>query len=293
MTMSLTKFSSPTIYNPASQHAEELVTNFVIRLKEFGELFALIKTDRMEKPPQHFIIQGQRGYGKTTLLLRLNYEIKNDTELQPWLIPVMFDEEQYSVRTLAKLWEEVIDFLEAEDNSFAGLTDKIDSLYDRKDPEEAIFNLLLDAITKQDKKLILFLDNFGDMTGKFSRKEHQRLREVLITCNRIRIVAASSVVLEFYHNYKEPFFDFFKVITLDELDHDETLLLLRKLGETYKLAEINTIIDERPERIEALRRLAGGVPRTIVLLFEIFADDVDGNSFKDLETILEIGRAHV
>jgi TPR repeat protein len=59
------------------------------------------------------------------------------------------------------------------------------------------------------------------------------------------------------------------------------------LGETYKSEEINTILDEQPERVESLRRLTGGVPRTIVLLFEIFLDDLDGNSFKDLEKILD------
>ena len=285
--MSQTKLRYPTIYNPASQSAEEIVANFVIRLQEFNELFTAIKNDRMEKPPQHFMIQGQRGYGKTTLLLRLNYEMRSDKELGEWLLPVMFDEEQYNVHTLAKLWEEVIDVLEDQYESFNGLSDKIDSLYDTDSPEEEIFRLLVDALKKENKKVVLLLDNFGDMIEKFTKKENQRLREVLITCNYLRIIGASSTVLEFYYNYKEPLFDFFKVITLDELDSEETVSLLRKLGETYKTEEINKIIETQPERIEALRRLTGGVPRTIVLLFEIFIDDVDGNSFKDLEAILD------
>lgn len=278
--MSQTKLRYPTIYNPASQSAEEIVANFVIRLQEFNELFTAIKNDRMEKPPQHFMIQGQRGYGKTTLLLRLNYEMRSDKELGEWLLPVMFDEEQYNVHTLAKLWEEVIDVLEDQYESFNGLSDKIDSLYDTDSPEEEIFRLLVDALKKENKKVVLLLDNFGDMIEKFTKKENQRLREVLITCNYLRIIGASSTVLEFYYNYKEPLFDFFKVITLDELDSEETVSLLRKLGETYKTEEINKIIETQPERIEALRRLTGGVPRTIVLLFEIFIDDVDGNSFR-------------
>ena len=101
--MSQTKLSFPSIYNPANQSAEELIANFVVRTQEFEELFHAIKNDKMDKPPQHYIIQGQRGFGKTTLLLRLKYEILNDKELNGWLIPVMFDEEQYSVRILAKL----------------------------------------------------------------------------------------------------------------------------------------------------------------------------------------------
>ena len=137
------------------------------------------------------------------------------------------------------------------------------------------------------KKLVLLLDNFSEMIEKFDKKERQRLREVSNTSNQLRIIGTSSQVLEFTHNYKEPFFDFFKVITLDELTKKETIKLLNKLGESYKATEIKKVIKEQPERIEALRRLTGGVPRTIILLFELFVDDVDGNSFKDLETILD------
>ncbi len=284
--MSLTKLSSPSIYNPANQSAEEIISNFVVRLQEYEEVFTAIKNDKMGKPPQNFIIQGQRGYGKTTLLLRINHEIKNDPELNKWLIPVMFDEETYRVNTLAKLWEEVIDILESE-KSFEGVSEKIDPLYDKESPEEEIFNLLIKTLKKQNKKLVLFLDNFGDMIGKFSKKEIQRLREVLNTCNYIRVIGASSLILEFYHSYKHPFYEFFKVITLDELTQEETIQLLKKLGETYKSEEIEKIITGQSERIESLRRLTGGVPRTIVLLYEIFADNVDGNSFRDLENILD------
>ena len=78
MQTSPTKSGFIAAYNPANQTPEELVANYVIRLKEFGELFQAIKGDPMDKPPQHYIIQGQRGYGKTTLLLRLNIEIKDD-----------------------------------------------------------------------------------------------------------------------------------------------------------------------------------------------------------------------
>ena len=49
----------------------------------------------MEHPEQHFLIEGQRGTGKTTLLLRLSYEVENDAALNTWLIPVVLKEEVY------------------------------------------------------------------------------------------------------------------------------------------------------------------------------------------------------
>ncbi len=277
----------PSLFNPAMQSPDEIVANFVIRLKEFDELFHAIKTDKMAQPPQHYIIQGQRGYGKSTLLWRLKIEIEDDDDLRGQLIPVMFDEEQYGVLNLARLWEEVIEILADRDETFEPLAREVDALYNADNPEEEIYNHLIGELKKRKIKLVLLLDNFNDLIGKFTRKENQRLREVLLTSKYMRFIGTSSAILEFYYDYREPFFDFFKVITLNELNHDETIMLLTKLGETYGAEEIKTIIREQPKRIDALRRLTGGVPRTVVLLFEIFIDDVDGNSFKDLETILD------
>ena len=285
--MSQTKSKLPAFFNPAMQSPEEIVSNFVIRLKEFDELFHAVKTDNMEAPPQHYIIQGQRGYGKSTLLLRLKIEMEKDSGLRGRIMPVMFTEEQYGVYNLARLWIEVIDILSDKDASFEPLARAADALYDADNPEEEIYNLLQEELKKRDIQLILLLDNFNDLIGKFERKDNQRLREVLLTSRHMRFIGTSSAILEFNYDYKEPFFDFFKVITLNELNHDETIKLLTKLGETYGAEEIQTIIREQPKRIDALRRLTGGVPRTVVLLFEIFIDDVDGNSFKDLETILD------
>src|SRR4030042_151842 len=99
------------IYNPDRQTPQELINNFVVRFKEFREVFDDIKSSTMQNPEQHYIIQGPRGSGKTTLLLRIYYEIMNDLNLKKWLIPIIFSEEQYHIRTLCRLWESVAELL--------------------------------------------------------------------------------------------------------------------------------------------------------------------------------------
>ncbi|MCP5108948.1 MAG: hypothetical protein GY950_36530, partial [bacterium] len=64
------------IYNPLNQTEEELLKNFVVREREFKTIFDEIKSSDMSHPEPHYIIHGQRGQGKTTLLLKLYYEIK-------------------------------------------------------------------------------------------------------------------------------------------------------------------------------------------------------------------------
>ena len=278
----------PGIYNPANQTKEELIANFVVRLQEFQKIFDVIKADKMKKPPQHFIIQGRRGSGKTTLLLRLYHEVNDNQELNQFLIPVIFDEEQYGIRTLYKLWEEIALYLdENHETLFYGFLDEMQVHMEAEDYEEKCYELLKNRLIEKGKKLVLFIDNFGDMLGKFKKKERQRLREVLIQCSEIRIVGASAVVLEFHYDYSEPFFEFFKVFHLGGLDQEETVRLLLQLGKTYKIDTVKDIIEHNPGRVETLRRLSGGVPRTIILLFEIFVDNEKGDSFHDLEIILD------
>ncbi len=286
--MSQSKSYLPPIYNPSNQPKEAIAANFVIRTSEFAELMEGIRKDTMEHMPQHYIVQGQRGYGKTTLLLRIKYEILGDNNLNSWLIPVQFDEEEYSVRTLEKFWEKVIEILEHDNKVFHGLSEQVKNLPDAEYSETVIYNILSEALIGKKKKLILLIDNFGEIMQKFTLKEQQRLREILTTSNLFRIIGASAVALEFTQSYDKPFFDYFKTITLGELNKTGTIKLLEKLSEDDKYETVRTIIKEQPERIEALRLLTGGVPRTIVLLFNIFIDNDNGDSFKDLEKVLDL-----
>ncbi len=274
-------------YNPHNQTEDELIEGFVVRKKEFEALYGDIKSDSMQRPPQHTIIHGRRGSGKTTFLLRLYYEIKRDASINQWLLPLIFNEEQYSVRTLYKLWESVAIGLENEYEEFSGLPDVMQVESEKDNYEEICFDILKSTLQKRKKKLLLLIDNFGNMLQKFDEHEQHRLREILITNTDIKIIGASAVALESTFDYSKPFFEFFKIIDLPGLSKDETVTLLSALGERHHKPQIRDIIKQKPGKIEALRRLTDGVPRTMILLFEIFIDDDEGDSFKDLEMVLD------
>jgi TPR repeat protein len=281
-------YNTLNIYNPANQTKKELLDNFVVRLKEFDHLVHEIKTDKMKNPPRHYLLLGQRGSGKTTLLLRLFHEIHDAPEVNKWLIPVRFDEEQYHIRTVYKLWENIALQLEEEaDGGFYNLYENMQRHVDDPDYELNCYGFLRDALHQQNKKLILFIDNFGDLLNKFEWKEQQQLHDILLKENDLRIVGGSSFALAYYASAAQPLFDFFKTVYLNGLDHKETINLLLKLGEHYQMPAIQEIVHNERGRIESLRRLTGGVPRTIVLLFEIFVDNESGDSFRDLELILD------
>lgn len=284
--------SAASIYNPDLLSKKQLIDNYVVRVKKFEKLFADIKTADMEKPEQHVMIVGMRGMGKTTLLRRLAYEIENDQTLNTWLVPISFNEEEYSINQLFKLWETIAEYLEKREKAFVGLYKEMDQIYNRHkgdvhQVEQEAFELLLERLHQHKKKLLLFIDNFGDMFKKFKKNEKQRLREILMTCPDLRIIAASAVVMETFFKYDDPLYEFFKIERLEGLNFEETKTLLLKLGEHVPNSPIQRIIDEQPQRIEALRRLTGGIPRSMVLFFDIFVKDKEGTALSDLEKILD------
>ena len=276
----------PKIYNPATQSPQELIENFVVRTELFHDIFEDIKQSDMKHPEQHYIIQGIRGQGKTTLLLRIAYEMERDVELRKRLIPIVFNEEQYNISRLFKLWETVAEYLD-EMGEIKGLYDKMQQFEHEADFEERCFQILEKALKKYHKKMILFIDNIDELLTKFSKREHQRLREVFQETAELRIIGVSSVSLEFHYDYGKPFYQFFRMPQLRGLNTEETKTLLLKLGEYYKTDRVKEIVSNQPGRIEALRRMTGGVIRTIILLYEIFVDDTNGNAFLDLEKILD------
>ncbi|WP_150047722.1 SEL1-like repeat protein [Methylomonas rhizoryzae] len=273
------------IYNPQEMQEDLFVERFVVRRDTLAELLQRIRQTEPEQTFKHTIIQGLRGQGKTTLLRKLSICVRDDAELSPWLIPVLFREEEYSVTSLCRLWELVGDYL-AERPEFEALPERFEEAYASPHYEKDCFSILADALQQADKSVLLLIDNLGEMLEKFDIRDQQRLREILQTNRRVRIVGASAVMLEQHYDQGKPFFQFFTVKTLSGLNREETHELLLGLGNAEQTAKMREILQTKAGKVEALRRLTAGVPRTMILLFEIFLDD-HGSALDDLEMLLD------
>lgn len=277
--------SVKTLYNPATLSRDELVANFVVRTKVFDKIFKDIKSSTMKYPEKHYLIQGQRGMGKTTLLLRLKYEVENTPALNNWLTPVFFGEESYDLTSLSKLWEKLLEYLDDEWGTGGVHYEHTEAFVDFNDYEKRCFEYLIEILRVNERKIILFFDNFGQLfLDNLTDKEKRRLREVLMNCNDIRIVGASAIVLQDLHNYAEPFYEFFHVVHLEGLTKEETLQLIERLQEN---CEEKIDIKKNKAKIETLAILTGGVIRTLMMVYQVLLDDQDGSALKDLEAVLD------
>jgi len=284
--MSLTNYSRYK-YTPDEMEEREFLSRFVVRTDIFNEIFEDITSANHTVPQQHYIIIGQRGQGKTTLLRKVLLEVKNSPDLSERIVPVKFSEEQYQIRSLSRLWEEVADYLQSiYPDIFPDILDKMEGHFEDDDYELKSFSLFENTVIQSEKKLLLLIDNIDELIDKLSIKEQRRLREILLSSSSIRIIGGSTDMLEQHHKYDKPFYQFFKIIKLRGFNESEAHTFLRAIAKEDQKEQIETLIRTNPARIETLRRLTGGVPRTLVMLFDILMDD-GGNAFDDLLKILD------
>ena len=282
------KKSKPFIFNPAEETKDSLIQNFVIRLDAFKTILDSIRSSAPGVAPEHFLVIGQRGMGKTTLLLRIKYQVQDEPQLQASFIPIKFSEEQYQISNLVNLWEETAISLAAAHKQYKDLPAQMLQHEREDDYEQICFSLFTAALKKEGKRVILLIDNIGNLFNKLTNQEAHQLRATLMTSPYILLIGGSAQVLEHTFSYDKPFFEFFHQIRLQPLQKEDTIKLMSTLAEQYGVtSKINSIIQTNPERIEVLRRITGGVPRTMVLLFEILADSDNGAAFEDLEELTD------
>jgi Tfp pilus assembly protein PilF len=269
------------IYHADKLNSIDFIENFTIRVKEFNSIIAALKKQK-GKSLQHFLITGKRGMGKSTLLRRIDLEA-NSEPLSDKLIAVRLGSEQYKLSRLYKLWEEVIKYLTAVNPQ---MEDQRKKLSDERNYEEHIIQIILDYLNTQHKTLLLLIDNFDQFIDKISEKEQHAFREILIQYP-IQIIGNSVFYDEHFYSYNKPFFDFFKPVHLKNLEKKEAEEFILQLAKNENIEGFETIIKKQKGKIQTLRILSGGVPRTLVILLSILSKNNTGSAIDYLHEMLE------
>ena len=274
--------------NTGNKGKQSLISNFVVRTKIFDDIIKEIKSSTLGNPEQHYLVIGQRGIGKTTLLYRLMYEIEDDCQLNSRLMPVMFPEEQYNLSNLQDLWVSIGEYL-IDYEEFNDLCDEISQMEcNAPHREEKIWECIERRLSEKHKGIVVFLENIDVFFKKIGKPGQQRLREILMTSPFIRLIGAATFHFESIKNYTDPFYSFFKVVQLEGLNQEDSKKLLLSLAdELGKKEETLKILKKSSKRLESFRRLTGGNPRTISYLLRIFLDSEDGSSITDLYKLLD------
>jgi Flp pilus assembly protein TadD/energy-coupling factor transporter ATP-binding protein EcfA2 len=257
--------SATVKYNPHLWGPDELRSIFVVRTRELADLLERLRATPEGQVPQHLLVTGSRGMGKTTLLRRFALAVEEDSGLAARWIAVTFPEEQYTVGTLAELWRNCLDALtdarEREGAPPAEL-DRLDAEIRRigelpvGEREAAARASLEDWVQANGRRLLLLIDSTdlllanlaasagpGAARPKKTRREGDRidggatplwrLRNTLSHEPGIFWLGASYLALETEHAYQDAFWDFFDRLELRPLQVSEMRSAMLALARTF------------------------------------------------------------
>lgn len=286
--------SQISLYNTQRVSDEQSRMLFVARTHLFQLIIESIRTTRKDAPPQHHLILGQRGMGKTTLLKRIEVELRS-SPLHNSFIPLLFPEEQYNLDSLDTFWLNCLD-------SLADVLEKEEKLEDVAEIDREVARLSALPAEERTKRIypffrhfvftlqrrpVLLIDNINFVLQRLSREEQHTLRSLMTEDYAPIIIGASSNQVEETNDYRAPFYDAFQVHFLKRLTSQELTDILNNLATVTGQTNLKKDIQEKSSRLKALNQLTGGNPRTAVILFKQaikgFSDDITG----DLDGILD------
>jgi hypothetical protein len=274
-----------TQYQSAKLSDEQIIDNFVVRTKEFERVMADIRTTEKGSSFQHYVFVGRRGSGKSTLLRRIQAEVCTNPELKEKFIVANLSEEQAGIYKLYDLWDYVmrdlrnigfelpeIDWQEYQD--------------DLKEYTKVLYRAIHEFLQKEDQRLILLVDNI-DRIFKNIGKDGNLLREQLMNFNDVRIIGASTIMAEDFWRYDMPFYQFFSIKRLEPLSMEEIKMLLEHWAKANNNPEIAKLAQKHTGKIQAVRMLTDGLPRTMQLFVDMLIHRDDQQGFDYLRRIID------
>lgn len=248
-----------------------------------------------EHPKQHWMIVGPRGIGKSHLLTLLYHKIKNNPELTKKWITVLFPEDLRMANDLAKFIERTVNeiLLELEEEKSPiteELRQEIKKIKGIRVSEriEHLFTVLNWIHKSSGKYILLIFENLQKLLGeKISIIEQKKLRAFLQTYDNALLIGSAITVFNALHDHKHPFYHFFHIRRLTDLDFDEMKTLVINILTNDNRQNIAGRVAKNEARMRALYSFTGGNPRMAVFLSDILRTEVPDEMIEFMDEILD------
>ncbi|OYW74077.1 MAG: hypothetical protein B7Z37_19205 [Verrucomicrobia bacterium 12-59-8] len=280
-------------YNPRWQEPDELERLYVARKPLLARLHSQIAEQGTTSAPRHHLIIGQRGMGKTTLLMRLALELKLKN---PNFLPLTFWEEQHvEVDRLSVFWlnclDSMADAFEAIQETDAAKqielqVSRLEKIPSEEEKSREAAHCFAEAIERTGKRLVLFIDNFNLLIGRLKAHDHV-LRGFFTRHGAPIIVGAGVTPPDEISDYDAAFYDGFQITLMHRLSMEEVQDMIKRLAEIDQEQQAVSAMWRELPRIAALRDLSGGNPRTCLLIYRLCVQGFAESIYRDLETLLD------
>jgi len=290
-----------THFNPGAQRESDFLANFIARKDVLQFFLAQLRNIHEGQAAKHRLIIAPRGYGKTSLLRRIQIALRDDAVLKTRFIPLAFREEQHNVISLDVFWRNCLQaLLEAREDEHANSAelDALDHLWQTHAPRSGIKREEQDGAPAWEafanycrtlgRRPVLLIDNLDTLLAGLD--QHQwGLRTILQKTDGPVLIAAASRYPESLSDAKAAFFDFFRITTLPPLSDHEVMACLNELANMRgdRGLPVRRMLENDPGRISALNTMAGGNPRTLGVLYAVLEAHMSDDVLAQLSAMLD------
>ena len=260
------------IYNPALLPPERTTLAYSLRRPLADRLLAILRRIGDDGAPQHQLVLGGPGSGKTMLLRALQAAIGSDPKLAKRWLPLTFAEAQWDVARPADFWVNALDYLvislqRSGANDYAATLDgRIAALPADEDARTgAALRLLTTAANELGRRFVLLVDTLDVVLERLKRDEWH-VREVLATEPHVLVIGTSARAIEATFRYDAAFYDFFQIHELRPLPRDSLHEALSRVHVHDPLAHVRHFAAAEPALFDATLDLIGTQPRMLALL---------------------------
>ncbi len=283
------------VYNPGFLKHDDPFGTHVCRRDLLNELLAKLGASGPTAKQKHFLIRSQSGMGKTNLVQQVNqYGLqKHETDLN-WF-PLIFPEDHFEICRLSDIWFQglvaMVSYLRVIGYTRQAQTwDRVIKAYllsirctqlterrDRKikilppENDNTALQLFLESIHQFPKHAVLLIDNIHEMLLRI-HSEHTAFFATVQHESSLQIVGTCSFALQDDYLRKASAHELFSLIDLERLDTSESLKLLHDYAEVKHRPDIVSELKQSNRKVNGLIDLAGGNPRTLLLLFPLLAE---------------------
>ncbi len=245
---------------PAALEKETLEHLLVGRQELLESLFDEVNRASRSGTPRFFLLVGDRGAGKSHLMSLLCRRILD--ELSGRVIPVDLAGEEYSIFRASDFFLRVLAGMGVETSGVAALGE--DSMV----REAAVERI---AASAGERQVVVFVENIHEVFSQMEGREVRALRSVFQRTDNLSVIASAPSLFPGVLDHEEPFYNFFRVFHLRELDCAESKDLMRRVAEIDGNTAFLEHFGDYEPGIEALRHLVGGNPGLMVRLYEILS----------------------
>jgi TPR repeat protein len=275
-----------SLYQNANNDNATVRKNFVVRVSEFELIMSDLRRKKTKDPLQHELLLGRRGSGKSTLLKRIQIEIEEDPTLNKNYIAINLAEEQAGIYRLSDLWFEALKEITLQTNTVVNL-EAFSTFKDNQEYARYLYGEIHKILVERQKKVVLLLDNLDRIVENFDDDGHL-LRETLLNYNDVQIIGGSTRMDEHFWQYDKPFYEFFRRHRLEGLTFEEIHQLLNQWSDLMGLTQLKDYALHNRGKIEALRILTDGLPRTLQFFIKIFLKNSTLTGFDHIKQTMDL-----